>query len=411
MSSKLDSNEPFGGDGHRPDAPPSVAVVFATDFDRISAGGGLTIIREVLSRLSDRFNFLFVGVGDADRVDEIRERIGAPNVMVLPVLPARRKLSWIPVNLAFIVALLFSRKRIIQRAGLIHSHRMEATLPFVLMKARPVLLTVHGSSEFHTLPLSGLFRFGIVRRVYNIVEEFVFSRVDKIILVSKAPLSYYCRRYSQSRHKFVVIPNFIDIAECQSVDRSEARALHGLAADEVAIVYVGRLVREKRVDLLITAFATLLRDRPVSRLFIAGEGPEDKPLRQQAARLGLSSVQFLGLLPKDGIYRLLRAADCLVLPSFFEAFPMVVLEALACGVPVVASDVGSVREMLGEGLDRFILGSGDPDELKQKILQAADRREEVRDLCIRRASQYDSRVVLPQIESLYRELSDKTIRG
>jgi glycosyltransferase involved in cell wall biosynthesis len=383
--------------------------VFATDFDRISAGGGLTIIREVLSRLSDRFDFLFVGVGDAERVDEIRERIGVPNVTVLPVLPVRRKLPWIPVNVAFVAALLGSRKRIIRRAGVIHSHRMEATLPFVLMKTRPVVLTVHGSSEFHTLPLSGLFRFGIVRRVYNIVEEFVFSRVDKIILVSNATLNYHYRRYSQIRHKFVVIPNFIDIAECQSVDRAEARALHGLADGEVAVVYVGRLVREKRVDLLVTAFARLLRDRPCSRLFIAGEGPEDKHLRQQVADLGLPSVQFLGLVSKAGIYRLLRAADCLVLPSFFEAFPMVVLEALACGVPVVASDVGSVREMLGEGLENFILGSADPDELKGKILQAADQRQEVQGLCIRRARQYDSRVVLPQIESVYRELADGAV--
>jgi glycosyltransferase involved in cell wall biosynthesis len=378
-----------------------VAMVFATDFQRASAGGIMTLLSELIRRLSERFRVLFVGVGDPDESEAVRRRVGAPSMVVLPVLSPERRPPWVPLNIVFTIALFRKRRAICHLADLVHVHRMETALPFVIRKSKPVLLTVHGSSKFHAMTQTGPLRWRAVKFLYDRIEGFVFSRVDRVILVSGEAHEYYCQRHPRLRRKFVVIPNFIETSEFQPIERAAARTAYHLTAEDTAIVYAGRLVQEKRVDLLIEAFALLLPERPSARLFIAGEGPDNDRLQQQVTRQHVAQVSFLGLLPKSEVHRLLAGADVLVLPSRFEGFPMVALEALAYGVPVVASDVGGIREILNDGLERFIWNTADPEELKRKILEAAGRRAQLRDLCIARANHFDTARILPRLEELY----------
>lgn len=384
-----------------------IAMVFATDFHRASAGGVMTLLRDLIVRLSEQFPVLFVGVGGPGCAEVVRQRVGAQSMAVLPVLSPERRPPWLPLNVVFTLALFRKRGEICRRADLIHLHRMETALPFVISKSKPVLLTVHGSSKFHAMTDTGPLRWRAVKILYDVIEGFVFSRADRVILVSGEAYEYYAERHPRWRHKFVVIPNFIETSEFRRFDRAAARTAHQLGADDVSVVYAGRLVQEKRVDVLIDAFARLLRERPTARLYIAGEGPDHARLRQQVTTQRVDRVQFLGLLPKSEVHRLLAGADLLVLPSRFEGFPMVALEALAYGVPVVASDVGGIREILHDGLERFIWRTGDPEELKTKMLEAADRRTELRDLCMARASRFDTARILPQLEAVYSSLGPK----
>lgn len=388
-----------------------IAMVFATDFDRASAGGIMTLLRELISRLSGQFPVLFVGVGDRGAAAAVRQRVGVPSMAVLPVVSPARRPRWLPLNVLFTLALFRKRGEISRRVDLIHVHRMETALPFVIFKSRPVMLTVHGSSKFHAMTDTGPLRWKAVKVLYEVVEGFVFSRADRVILVSGEAYDYYAARHPQWRHKFVVIPNFVEMTEFQPFERAAGRAAYGLAAEDLAVVYAGRLVQEKRVDVLIDAFVRLLRERPTARLFIAGEGPDQARLHGQVVTQRVDRVRFLGLLPKADVHRLLAGADLLVLPSRFEGFPMVALEALAYGVPVVASDVGGIREMLGDGLERFIWRSGDPEELKAKMMDAADHRAQLRELCIVRAGRYDTARILPQLEAVYSSLGGPAEAG
>jgi len=109
---------------------------------------------------------------------------------------------------------------------------------------------------------------------------------------------------------------------------------------------VGSLDKNKDHQLLISGFAAHFRGRQ-ARLRIAGDGPLRRTLISQTARLGIShQVEFLGRMPREEVWREMARADCLVLTSRYETFGVVLIEALACGTPVVATKVGAAAEIV-----------------------------------------------------------------
>jgi glycosyltransferase involved in cell wall biosynthesis len=159
-------------------------------------------------------------------------------------------------------------------------------------------------------------------------------------------------------------------------DRSACRAALGIRAARLAL-FVGNLVPVKAVDVLLAAWG-MLRD-PDAALRIVGDGAERGRLEAMAARL--PGVSFLGALGQPEVARWMAAADVLVLPSRSEGMPNVVVEALASGVPVVASGVGGIGELVADGANGKLVPPGDPAALAGALSSALGRdwdREEIR---------------------------------
>jgi glycosyltransferase involved in cell wall biosynthesis len=144
-------------------------------------------------------------------------------------------------------------------------------------------------------------------------------------------------------------PNGIDPERVQSRDSGAALALHRRRwADdcERIVVFVGRLVREKGVEVLIDAMPHVLRRCPEAKLVVAGAGARDH-LEARARSRGVDrKVLFTGFLPEEDLSRLYGVADVAVFPSLYEPFGIVALEAMAAGAPVVSSDIGGLREVV-----------------------------------------------------------------
>ena len=151
---------------------------------------------------------------------------------------------------------------------------------------------------------------------------------------------------SRLRH----VPHFADIA--------------GVAAKETPggdVVFAGRLSAEKGVDTLIDAMPRL---GPAAHLLVAGEGPESEALRRRAAERAPGQVTFLGRLPRTDLHDLIRSSSVLAMPSrWFENQPMIILESLACGVPVVGTDLGGTGELITPGVDGDLVPANDPSAL------------------------------------------------
>jgi len=164
--------------------------------------------------------------------------------------------------------------------------------------------------------------------VWTSLRWLVYQRADAVVVQTERIATWFRRRLS-NRVAVTVIPNPVDPEEDSQPCCVEVPRPFMLAA--------GRLVHQKGFDILIRAFSTVARECGQPRLAIAGEGPEEQALRNVVAELGLDDrVHFLGQV--RGLRTLMRKADAFILSSRYEGFPNVLLEALAGGLPVVATD-------------------------------------------------------------------------
>ena len=174
----------------------------------------------------------------------------------------------------------------------------------------------------------------------------------------------------RSRAREYVVPNGIPAPEpVPSGRRAEVRAELGVADDDVVVLMVARLSRQKAHDVMLDAIARA--DRPNLRLVVVGDGKRREELEALVAERGLEkAVTFLGL--RRDVPRLLAGGDVFALSSVHEGVPISVIEAMTAGLPVVATDVGALRDQVTEGVDGFLVPSGDAEGLAERLARLAD---------------------------------------
>jgi glycosyltransferase involved in cell wall biosynthesis len=190
------------------------------------------------------------------------------------------------------------------------------------------------------------------------------------------------------------------------VDRGEARARVGLPADGRVVVSVGRLAEVKGHDLLLRALGELAPaegDPAGIRLVLIGEGDRRGALERQARELGLEGrVRFEGEVAHERLADWYGAADLLCLPSRREGWPNVLMEAMACGTPCVASRVGGAPEILGEEEAGLLADPDDAGDLA-RALRAALARSWDRRVLVARAGEHSWERAVARIESVLAE--------
>jgi glycosyltransferase involved in cell wall biosynthesis len=178
-----------------------------------------------------------------------------------------------------------------------------------------------------------------------------FAASDAIVTNSLQVADYIEREYRAPRHRIRVIYNGIDSERFHPGERSGAR-------DPGLIVAIGRLVEQKNHALFLKAAARLAQDLNTARFVIVGDGPLRPALEIQARSLGIADrVTFIG--ERRDVEAVLRSASLFWLTSRWEGMPNVVLEAMASGVPAIATDVGGTRELIRSGVDGFVVPEGE----------------------------------------------------
>ncbi|MDW8130300.1 MAG: glycosyltransferase [Bryobacterales bacterium] len=167
------------------------------------------------------------------------------------------------------------------------------------------------------------------------------------------------------------IPNGCDRGLFRPMDKFAARAELGISPDDRLVLFVGRLVPVKGVEILVEAFRRALPRCPGLHLWLVGEGPLRDALHERAAQIR-GHVHFAGAVPPEEIATWIGAADVVCLPSYSEGCPNAVIEALACGRPVVASNAGGIPELVDDDC-AILTPVGDVEALAEALVEALRR--------------------------------------
>ena len=230
------------------------------------------------------------------------------------------------------------------------------------LRRKPVIVTVHGTDDVgRFLQRNFLYKH---KRLAKWLARMCLRRADHIIAVSNYLRGLLITEMGISDRKISVIDMGVNPDVFRPMAKKEARKQLNLPLSEEMLLYVGSLHPAKGVDYLMEA-VTLL-ERPNCRLVIVGDGQERERLKSLADSLGLL-VTFVGVVPKEKVPLWMSAADLLVHPTLSEGFGLVVLEASSCGLPVVASNVGAIPDIIDDGVNGYLIEPADAAALATGI--------------------------------------------
>jgi glycosyltransferase involved in cell wall biosynthesis len=246
---------------------------------------------------------------------------------------------------------------------------------------------------------------------FRLAKRFFGVWIDAIITETRANVRYLTELHGVKPHKIACIYHGIDARqyECKVGRRTNLRESLGLDPDDVVVALIGRLHPQKGHDYLLQAASRLKDSYPLCKYLFIGEGEWRSELESLVRKLSLQDkVVFLGF--REDVPELLQTVDILAMPSRMEGLPFVLLEAMATGLPVVASDLECLREVISHGENGFLVPVGDSVALAnaiEHVLQNKHLRKEIgrkaRETVVQR---FNLQTMLDETERLYRKLLD-----
>jgi glycosyltransferase involved in cell wall biosynthesis len=253
-----------------------------------------------------------------------------------------------------------------EKTEVIHTHNtqpfVDGTLGALLSGVKTIVHTDHARN------------FPDKKR-YMFAEWLMSKFAYKVIGVSDHTSKNLMHYEKISPGKIMTIPNGIDGSRFSiTLDKQKKRKELGIMADGPVLGLGVRLTEQKGITHLLDAMKMVVSHYPDTTLVIAGDGPLEEELKQKAGRLGIDkNVRFIG--PRLDIPELLNLFDLYVLPSLWEGLPMVLLEAMAAGCPIVCTDVGGASTAVTHEVNGLLVKPADPDALSSAILSLLSDEE------------------------------------
>ncbi len=279
---------------------------------------------------------------------------------------------------------------------------------------------------FHTL---GLMKNRVAQSAQEIEGDYriegereVLRQADKIIAATPAEYAQLLWLYQADENKIMVIPPGVDIGRFYPIPPDEAKEFIGVPPCGRMLLFVGRIEPLKGLDVLIEAISIMqqnkaMQEKPFCLAVIGGEAEENSEssenlemarIKELTEKAGLSDlVTFLGKKSQDSLPYYYSAAEAVVVPSQYESFGMVALEAMACGTPVVASQIGGLAYLVQDGVTGYTVPVDEPAELAVRLttlLQDASLREQLGQRAVQVAQDYAWDKITSKLILVYQRL-------
>jgi N-acetyl-alpha-D-glucosaminyl L-malate synthase BshA len=311
-------------------------------------------------------------------------------------------LEYFPYSLA--LAVKQEEVALRERLDVLHVHYAvpHATAAFL---AKEMIRDQHDLKVVTTLHGTDITLVGREKSFFT-VTKFSIERSDAVTAVSQYLKDETYAAFGCVECGIDVIPNFVSLEEYYPSDDPSCRSAL-VPGDKKVLMHISNFREVKRVPDVVRTLAKL-REHVDAALVLVGDGPERPATEAEVERLGLGeNVQFLGKV--DAVADLLRAADLFLLPSASESFGLSALEAMACGVPVVASDVGGLREVVQDGVSGRLVPVGDLEALAHAAVELLqpERWRAARAAAVERAQSFSAERVVPRYEALYARVMEQ----
>ncbi len=365
-------------------------------------GGNVTSVNDLVLGLNkERFNVIFIYLSGIGADDDFIKKTGYD---VFYLAGAERLKG-------FRFSILSRLIRILKRSNvdIIHCHGHKATVYGAIasrfVRVPVVIAHVHG-----------LNRSKYLRR--KIANFFLFKWIDRIICVANSVREDVLKNnWSLSADKVSVLENSVDYKRFADVSISKADAKRMLDVPSNAFVFgtVGRLVPTKGQLYLIEAFAKVKQKLPKSVLLLVGGGRLENVLKREASKTDFGeSIHFLGL--RTDVPQGLKALDVFVFPSVNEGFGLALVEAMAAGVPCIATEVGGIPEIINTENVGILVPPTDADALAQAMFKVANMPKDRLDRLIQNAQNrvkqvYSHDVVREKLKNLYEDEFNVCVRN
>jgi glycosyltransferase involved in cell wall biosynthesis len=295
---------------------------------------------------------------DGVKVYRAAIELGHPNFLTWALLFnhfMEKKIAGISQNVNF--DLIHVHDWLTAFAGISFKHQMQ----------KPLVTTIHGTEIGRAQGLHNP-----DSRTIDGIEWWTTYEANKIIVTSGSLKSEIQGHFNLPQEKIEIIPNGIDLEKYNApVDRAAVKERYGVHPHEKLVLCIGRLVPQKGIEYLIRAVPRIAGRYPEAKFIIVGEGWLRGHLEYVARSTGHHwKITFTGWIPDQELAALLNSADVLVVPSIYEPFGIVALEGMAAGVPVVASDVGGLAEVVEHERTGILAYSKNPESIAWAVERA-----------------------------------------
>ena len=345
---------------------PKVLLIEGCDFETFPVGGQLSMARSLIKIFGNSFALVGLTLGDEPLGEWRQKRIDGTSYLFLPAF--RRDVTAdkpaVPVRLSFYLALQRYRRQILSLG-----------CKYALVQAPEALVAV---SRWGLESLCFMFpgvenplrisRYRIARKLCSVYDAALFSALDRVAVILASADEQAIQGFVSgsggriSRDRIIQLPTCVDLSEFRPSPIDSSRQALGIPLDSAVFVASGRIGHFKGWQLLLDAFAVFHQKHSRSLLLFVGDG-EDRPLLDAAiAARGMgAAVNVTGFCSAREVAAYLNAASAVVVGSLAEGWSVAMLEALACGKPIVTTPVSGSSEMIVPGRNGFVVQSRDPN--------------------------------------------------